>query len=286
MKYSIVVSISTDTLFGPLLYKGRLDNIIPMVSEMGFNGIEIGGVRNLNDIDLKMLEKLLNKYNVKIVTIGTAQPYFDEGLAFSSTSREIRKKAVEKVKKILDVSKYLGCSIMMSIIFGKVEYFTDRDDFNRKVIIAKKNICECLQECMSYSERDSTKFLIEPLNRYETNIFNTLMDVKLYLEENKSKLDLSRISLIADTFHMNIEESVIHKSVEECLDIIGHIHFSDSNRCAPGFGHIDFSSIINVLKMKNYSDFISFEILPIPDSETAAKKGKSFITTLWNSISI
>ena len=52
--------------------------------------------------------------------------------------------------------------------------------------------------------------------------------------------------------------------------MIKHVHFADSNRWPPGYGHIDFSKIIEVLKAMNYNSFISFEMLPLPDPDTAA----------------
>jgi sugar phosphate isomerase/epimerase len=46
---------------------------------------------------------------------------------------------------------------------------------------------------------------------------------------------------------------------------------ADSNRWYPGAGHIDFRAIIDTLVKINYKGFVSAEIMPMPDADTAAR---------------
>ena len=43
-----------------------------------------------------------------------------------------------------------------------------------------------------------------------------------------------------DVFHMNIEDASIGGSLKAAKDVIAYVHFADSNRWAPGDGHLDF----------------------------------------------
>jgi len=61
---------------------------------------------------------------------------------------------------------------------------------------------------------------------------------------------------------------------------INYIHFSDSNRQAPGFGNIDYRAVITALREANFSGVISFEILPLPDDTTAAKQAIGYVKKL------
>jgi sugar phosphate isomerase/epimerase len=133
---------------------------------------------------------------------------------------------------------------------------------------------------MYFSRLDSTLFLLEPINRYETDIFNKMEDVAFFLNENKSRLDTKRIGILADTFHMNIEEAIISNSIKKYYDLIKYMHFADSNRLAPGFGHVDFLEIIKVLKENNYKNILTFEFLPYPNSNIAASKAIEYISSL------
>lgn len=276
MKYGMVVSLLTNTIFAPIVYKGNLINNIIKLKNMGYDGIEIGGIRNTKDINLKEIKEVLKKNNMLVMTLGTAQPYFDDGLSFSDDDKNIRKEAVYKVKDIIRLARELEGDVMLSIIFGKVniEY---EDNKTEKINIAKKRILECIVECMDYSSTFNTNFLIEPLNRYETNIFNKLEEVDCFIDNNKNKLDVTRIGILPDTFHMNIEEINITETFEKFKDRIKHIHFSDSNRCSPGSGHTDFLKIIEVLKNNQYKGNISFEILPYPDADSAARSSIDFV---------
>jgi sugar phosphate isomerase/epimerase len=53
---------------------------------------------------------------------------------------------------------------------------------------------------------------------------------------------------------------------------VGHIHFADSNRKAAGLGHTDFTPIIAALREISYKGYLSAEVIPLPDSATAAKQ--------------
>lgn len=280
MKYGMVVSLLTDIIFAPIVYKGNLRNSIIKLKNIGYNGIEIGGIRNPKDINLKKVKEVLEKNKMSVMTLGTAQPYFDDGLSFSNDDKIIRKEAVNKVKGIIKLTKELSGDIMLSIIFGKVN-MGYKDNKTEKINVAKERVAECISECMDYSSQLNTNFLIEPLNRYETNIFNKLEEVDYFIDENKDKFDLNRIGMLSDTFHMNIEEISIVDTFERFKDKIKHIHFSDSNRCSPGSGHTDFLKIIEVLKKNQYKGNISFEILPYPDADSAARNSISFIKNIF-----
>ncbi|MHC4646605.1 MAG: TIM barrel protein, partial [Planctomycetota bacterium] len=76
--------------------------------------------------------------------------------------------------------------------------------------------------------------------------------------------------LLADLFHMNIEEESIGDSIRAAGDCIGHVHFVDSNRRPAGMGHIDFTEVAEALKDINYSGYASAEAFSYPDADSAA----------------
>ena len=82
------------------------------------------------------------------------------------------------------------------------------------------------------------------------------------------------LGVLADTFHMNIEETTIEGALEAAAAgaRLWHIHMADSNRWAPGFGHLDFAQIVAALGRLGYGGFLSAEILPKPDPQEAARQ--------------
>ena len=80
------------------------------------------------------------------------------------------------------------------------------------------------------------------------------------------------VKILADLYHMNIEETNIPDAIRNAGSRIGHVHFADSNRRAAGLGHTDFLPIVSALVEIGYSGYLSAEILPLPDSDTAARQ--------------
>ena len=110
------------------------------------------------------------------------------------------------------------------------------------------------------------ELIYEPLNRYETNLFNRLEDAAAFLEAEK----ITGIGLLADLFHMNIEEEDLAASIRKNARWIRPVHFADSNRRAIGFGHTEMTSVAKALQDIGYSGYVSAEAFPWPDSDAAA----------------
>jgi sugar phosphate isomerase/epimerase len=73
---------------------------------------------------------------------------------------------------------------------------------------------------------------------------------------------LTNGGIMADTFHMNIEERSIPDAILASAGILNHVHLSDSNRLAPGLGHIDFAEVLQALREAAYGGGLAFELIP------------------------
>ena len=96
---------------------------------------------------------------------------------------------------------------------------------------------------------------IEPLNRYENHMINTLdQAVSLCAEINSPWFGIA-----ADTYHMNIEEADPIKALVDASDWIWHVQLSDSNRLEPTAGHIDWSMTLAAIAAIGYTDELAYE---------------------------
>jgi sugar phosphate isomerase/epimerase len=127
---------------------------------------------------------------------------------------------------------------------------------------------EALEDLGEHATRHGTVLLYEPLNRYETNLFNRQGEAAAWLRTLKT----SNVRILADLFHMNIEEDDMAVALREVGPLLGHVHFADSNRRAIGLGHTNVGPAIAVLQKTGYTGYLSAEIVPLPDANTAAKK--------------
>jgi sugar phosphate isomerase/epimerase len=81
---------------------------------------------------------------------------------------------------------------------------------------------------------------------------------------------------------MNIEEADVAGALRQVGDLLGHVHFVDSNRRAAGMGHTNFGPIVQALRDIHYSGYVSAECFPIPDAKTAARKSIETYRTLFH----
>ena len=125
---------------------------------------------------------------------------------------------------------------------------------------------EALEDLGTHAAQYKVPLLFEPLNRYETNMVNTMEGGVSLLRSLTTK----NVKLLADLFHMNIEEANMPEAIRASAGQIGHVHFVDSNRRPAGLGHLDFPSIVAALRAVGFDGFASAEALPYPDSDAAA----------------
>ena len=257
MKKSIVVS-TQQTKFSALAFKEDLGKNIKKVASLGFDGVELA-VRDPKYLDIEKIINMVNEANLEVPAIGTGQAWGEEGLSFSDPDEEVRKKAIDRIIEQIKFASHFNAKVIIGLIRGVVEEGVSREN-------AEKWTIASLRECAEFGLKKNVKLTLEPVNRYESNFINTLQEGVEFID----KIAVSNIGLLADTFHMNIEEVSIYESIKQSKEYITHIHFADSNRWAPGYGHLDFKKIVETLKEINYQEYVSAEILPLPDQNSAA----------------
>jgi sugar phosphate isomerase/epimerase len=129
-------------------------------------------------------------------------------------------------------------------------------------------LAEALEELGEVAANAGVKLIYEPLNRYETNLFNRFNEAAAYLDG----LTTQGVTMLADLFHMNIEEADIAATLREGARYVGHVHFADSNRRPVGNGHTVMEPIADALREIGYDGCISAEAFDWPDPDAAARQ--------------
>ena len=120
--------------------------------------------------------------------------------------------------------------------------------------------------------------MIEPLIRYETHLINTLQDAAA----TAARANHPAIRILADFFHMNVEEADIAASIREHGDAIGHVHLADSNRLNPGRGHLDFAPGLRALVDAGYDGVMALECRIAGDPMDELRNTANFVRDLWD----
>ena len=125
---------------------------------------------------------------------------------------------------------------------------------DQKAPILEK-VIPILSRLSKFADDHDIQLLLEPLNRYSTPYCTTAKDAVAIAKQIKQ----DNFGILLDTFHMNIEEDSFEYAISSSDGLIQHTHFADNNRKMPGYGHIDFQSIIKGLSRIGYNQYISFE---------------------------
>jgi D-psicose/D-tagatose/L-ribulose 3-epimerase len=118
-----------------------------------------------------------------------------------------------------------------------------------------QNAVESLRTVADYAGQRDVRLAIEPLNRFETDMVNTV-DQGLKLCDDIGR---ENVGLLVDTFHMNIEEKQIEAAVRRAGDRIFHVQVSENDRGTPGSGHVPWGAFFESLSDIGYSGQIVVE---------------------------
>jgi sugar phosphate isomerase/epimerase len=167
-----------------------------------------------------------------------------------------RRDAIEQMKSQLSVMAEIGGRLVMTpASYGM--FSTRLPPFVSPRSVAEDHavLVEGFGELAAHAEEVGVVIAIEPLNRYENHMINTLVQAASLCTEIGSPW----FGIAADTYHMNIEESDPVKALFEVSDWIRHIQLSDSNRLEPTAGHIDWSMTLAAIAAIGYAGELAYE---------------------------
>ena len=260
IKSAITVSIVEQARKGPFVFHDSVPDACRVAAELGFDAVEVfapsaAAIRSLP------LADLLSRHSLKLAAVGTGAGMVVHKLQLCDADSSRRQKAEEFIREIMTAGAEFGAPAIIGSMQGKWDDVVGQPT-------ATGYLRDALQRLGEYAESLGTTVIYEPLNRYETNMATTMGQGIELLRPLATK----SVKLLADLFHMNIEETSISQALKDAGSYIGHVHFVDSNRQAAGRGHMDFGPIAAALESIGYDGYASAEAFPIPDSLTAARQ--------------
>lgn len=250
------------------LVPGRtLEEKFRRLQSYGYDGVELWGRPELSG-SLDDVLDALSTSNLKVSTICSGYPG-----SLLSPQKEEREAAIKGIKERLEWAHKLGAVGVITVpAFGEAVVPDLTPLFKSKFELEWKLAVEEYKMLGRYAEEVGSFIIVEAINRYETHFLRTLSQASSLCDEVGSE----RVKIMADYFHMNIEEADIVASLKEHLDKIVHIHLADSNRLTPGNGHTDFKSL-KILKEGGYSYYLALECGIPGDPEEELKRTLKFL---------
>lgn len=259
IKSAVTASLVEEARGGPFVYWDGLADAFEKAAEFGFDAVEIFAP-GPDAVSVDEVKGLMDKHSLSVAAVGTGAGMVKHGLSLSDASAEQRTKARDFVRQMIDLGGQFSCPAIIGSMQGRWT-----KDVSKNTALGW--LGEALKELGDHAAQYDVPLIYEPLNRYETNLITTMADGAAYLES----LGSPNAKLLADLFHMNIEEANLADALRAGGDHVGHVHFVDSNRRGAGMGHMDFAPLADALREIKYDGYACAEAFPIPDSDAAAK---------------
>ncbi len=256
MRSAVTVCLVPEAAQGPFVFHGELLPALGAARELGFAAVEIFPP-DAAALPAAPLRKLLGDRGLALAAVGTGAGWLRSQLTLTSADAAVRRRAEDFIAGIVEAAGALGAPAIIGSMQGR---------WAGDAAAGFGWLGEALARLGERARTFGVPLLYEPLNRYETNLCNTLASGAALLE----KVGAANVKLLADLFHMNIEETDWAAALRGAGPLVGHVHLADSHRGPAGTGHTDFAPIAVALRDIGYAGFVSAECFPQPDSPGAA----------------
>lgn len=273
-EYGISCSLEPQPDRQPVIIRGEIEHVAAEVRRAGYDGIELF-LRDPQQYDQQRLLAAAAAENLSYCAISTGMEYTRNGLCLISDDTSNRRAAIEVLKAHLDLGAAIHCPVVVGIMRGSIPDFARQEEYMARYT-------EALLELSAYAKQAGTEIYVESIMRYINNYLNSAPETAQYLRS----LPTDNVKLHIDTHSMVVEDKNFAQSVQEAADILGYVHFSDSNRGYPGAGNIDFKTVMNALMDVGYQGYISTECQPYPTEFECAKRGLDYMKALEKMLAI
>jgi D-psicose/D-tagatose/L-ribulose 3-epimerase len=222
------------------------DETFAMLKDAGFDGVEI-----------PIFDREVDKYaelGSRLDDLGL------ERLAVSARGADdnpisedpaMRGEAAAATRANLDSAAALGAPLICGPLGAPLGVFSGAPPTADE----KGRSAEYLREVAPYAEERGVTIVLEYLNRFEMYLTNTAADLAALVRE----VDHPHVRMMYDTFHAHIEEKDPRAALQDCKDVLVHVHLSENDRSTPGAGQVEWEETFAALKEIDYDGWVVIE---------------------------
>lgn len=228
------------------------------LEEAGYDGLELRGTDGFAE-----RREELRRAHAAGIPMPTVCLISDHFIGDFDAAR--RRDAIEHMRSLLStIAEVGGEGAVTPASFGMHSNALPPFRAPREPAEDRAVLLEGLAELGEHAAREGVAVYLEPLNRYEDHMLNTLADAAALCRE----LGLPSVRVMGDVFHMSIEERDPAASIRAAGALLSHVHLADSNRSHPGSGHTDFASIVDALRDTGFRGCLALECRVVDPERT------------------
>jgi len=232
--------------------------VLRKAAEIGYDIVEIA-VEDRERIDWAALRKTCRELGLRATVSGA----FGADRDISSDRPEIRANGLSYIIDCMEIAADLESPVFGGPLYSAVGKTRPVPDAQKR---QERQWClENLHQASRRAETLGVTLALEPLNRFESDMVNTVDQAISLVDEVGS----GRLKILMDTFHANIEEKNIAQSILRLGDRLAHVQANENDRGTPGTGHLDWIGIRDALRQIGYRGSMVIETFGAPSKELA-----------------
>jgi D-psicose/D-tagatose/L-ribulose 3-epimerase len=221
--------------------------ILAKLKQAGFDGVEIP-VFEGDAAHYQTIRKELDNLGLKCTTV-TIIPTVDRSPI--SPDAKARQAGLDHIKWAIEMNAVLGSELMCGPYHSPLAVFSGDPPTSDE----KSRAVEVLRQAAEFAQKHKVKLGIEYLNRFECYFLTTAADARALVKA----VNHPNFASMYDTFHANIEEKNITKTITDFAGSFIHVHISENDRGTPGTGHVHWDETFQALKKVNYDGWLVIE---------------------------
>lgn len=251
------IGVNTWVWTSPLT-DASLPDLLRHVAALGFDAVELP-LEDPADLGADVVRAALDETGLAPYVVGAMAP----GRDLVATTPATVAATQDYLRACIDLAAVIGAPAVcgpFSARTGRVWRMTPDER-----TATEKEWRESLAPVVEHAAERGVRIGIEPLNRYETSLVNT---VDQALEALDGLLGPS-LGLALDTYHLNIEERSSAEAVRRAGDHLVHVQVCGSDRGAPGGDQTDWPALLDALDDVGYDGPLVIESFT-PDNAAIA----------------
>lgn len=242
--------------------------------DYGFDGVEltVWGFDGPIEDHFDVIDAAKTATGISISTICTAGS--DDLVVVDAPERE--KRIVGLVSK-LRFAHALGAKGVIALPLRAAVRVPDLSPIADEMTMTHQLLLSSLSAGLAQTADLSTEIFLEPLNRYEARFLRTVG----HAADLCDVMGDPRVKVMADLYHMNIEEAHPPTALREAGAFVGHVHVADSQRLEPGKGHLNFLGAFEALKQIGFSGWMAMECGLSGEASDVLPASVQFLRQTW-----
>lgn len=246
-----------------------LHRIAAQVAGWGFDVLELP-VEHPGDWDPQRAARILADHGLGASVALVMGP----GRELVATDPATVAATQDYLRHVVDVARTVGAPVIGGPAYASVGRTWRMTPAERSA--AYTELADNLGPVVDHAAAAGVVVGVEPLNRYETSLVNTVDQALEVVRE----LPPEGAGLMLDVYHMNIEEKDPAAAILRAGDRIAHVQVCGNDRGAPGDDHLDWPALLGALDAAGYDGPLVIE------SFTAGNATIATAASVWRPLAI